>query len=102
FLAGPAFFFAATFLTAVFLAAGFGFDAAAFLAAHRFFKAATMFARPALLSFLLGFAGSGVVAAGGADSPLTLAHLRCWASLIRFNACALNLRLGLCAAGSAA
>lgn len=107
FLAGAAFFAAfadgavtAAFLAAVFLETGTAFFAA-FSLAHLFFKAATMFALPALLSVRLGFAGSGAVGAGGADSPRTLAHLRCWASLIRFSASALNLRLDLCAFGSA-
>ena len=51
--------------------------ALAFFAAHRFFKAATIAALPALLSFRLGFAGSGVAGAGGSGSPRIFAHRRC-------------------------
>jgi hypothetical protein len=90
--------FNAAFLTPAFLAAtGFGLAVAAFFAAHRFFKAATIAALPALLSLRLGFGASGVAGAGGADSPRIFAHRRCWASFIRFRAAAENffrLRVG--------
>src|ERR1035437_4272434 len=111
FLTGAAFFaafagavFTAAFLTPAFLAAtGFGFAVAAFFAAHRFFKAATIAALPALLSLRLGFAASGVAGVGGADSPRIFAHRRCWASFIRFRAAAENfLRLPVSASGMAA
>jgi hypothetical protein len=65
-------------LTAPFFATtGFGFDVAAFFVAHRFFKAATMFALPALLSFRFGFDVSVVAGAGGLDSPRIFAHRSC-------------------------
>ena len=69
-----AFFTAAFFGAAFFATADFALAASAFFAAQRFFKAATMFALPALLSFRFGFAGSCVVGAGGSDSPRILAH----------------------------
>src|ERR1035437_7552124 len=80
-----------TFFGAAFFAvAGFDLAASAFFAAHRFFRAATMFALPALLSCRLGFAVSCVVGAGGSDSPRILAHRRCCASRIRRRAAAEN------------
>jgi hypothetical protein len=66
--------------------------AAALFAAHRFFKAATMFALPALLSFLLGFEGAFVAGAGGSSSLRTLGHRSCCASFIRLRAAAENFR----------
>lgn len=62
---------AVAFLTTTFfVATGFGFDIAAFFSAHRFFKAATIAARPALLSLRLG--GCGLAGdAGGPASPHT-------------------------------
>ena len=93
--------YAAVFLAVVFLA-GFGV-AVTFLAAHRFFKAATIAALPALLSLRFGFDGSGATGAGGADSPRILAHRRCWASFIRRRAAAENfLRLPVGASDVAA
>jgi hypothetical protein len=63
--------------------------ASAFFAAHRFFKAATIAAFPALLSLRFGLAGSFVVGSVSAWIP---AHRRCWASFIRLRAAAENLR----------
>jgi hypothetical protein len=68
------FFPAAFFGAAFFAAAGFDLAASAFFAAHRFFKAATIAALPALLSLRFGF---NVAGAGGSDSPRILAHRRC-------------------------
>ena len=96
-----AFFFAA-FLTAAFAEAGCAF-AAAFFAAQRFFKAATIAALPALLSFRFGFAGSGVDAgAGGSDSPRIFAHLALCAMAIFRREAAENLRFLVGASGVAA
>ena len=99
FLAGAAFFaiftgafFAVAFFTAVFLATtGLAFAAALF-AAHRFFKAATMFALPALLSFRLAFGAPEVAGAGGSGFPRIFAHRSCWASFMRLRAAAENFR----------
>jgi hypothetical protein len=77
---------AATF----FLATGVGFDIAAFFSVHRFFKAATMFALPAALSFRLA-----VGAAAGADGGtacLEAARLFRCASPMRFLVAALIFR----------
>jgi hypothetical protein len=51
------------------------FFATAFFAAHRFFKAATMFALPAALSVRFGSGGANVAGADGSDSPRIFAHL---------------------------
>lgn len=104
FLAGGA--LTAAFLTAAFLAGADFFAAgecafnADFFAAQRFFKAATMFALPALLSVRFGLAGAGAVGAGGAASPRTFAHLRCWASFMRRIAAGENFRRFRCGGAS--
>jgi hypothetical protein len=41
-----------------------------------------------LLSFRLGFEGSGAADGAGSDSPRIFAHRRCWASFIRPRAAA--------------
>jgi hypothetical protein len=64
--------FGGAFITAVFLADGFGFAVAAFFAAHRFFKTATMAALRAALSFRFAFGGVGVAGADGSDLPESL------------------------------
>jgi hypothetical protein len=62
--------------------------AAAFLAAHRFFRAATIAALPAALSLRFGFDPTAVL-----DSPFDAAHrFRC-ASAIALRPAALSLRL---------
>jgi hypothetical protein len=71
-----------------FVAADFAFAA---LAALAFFRFAASVAFAAADSFRLGL-GAGACA-GGSASPLILAHRSRWASLIRFMAAALNLRL---------
>jgi len=69
---------------AFFATAGAIFFAAAFFSRHRFFKAATIAALPALLSLRFG---SGVAGAGGSDSPLILAHLAfCAIAILRRDA----------------
>src|ERR1700748_679993 len=68
--------------------------AAAFFAAHRFFRAATIAALPAALSFRLGLDVSATTPKA-AGSPLTLAHLRRCPSRMRCNVAALILRLPL-------
>ena len=100
FLAGALFFttFAGAFFTTAFLtapffvAAGFGLAVAAFFAAHRFFKAATIAALPALLSLRLGLGASSGVA--GSDCFFAEAHRFRWASAIRARPAALILCLG--------
>src|SRR5215831_18316652 len=76
----------AAYLTAVFLATTAAGFATARFAAHRFFNAATMAARPAALSFRLRLGGCGVA---GSDVPLIAAHLLRCASAIRFRPAAL-------------
>ncbi len=74
----------ALYSQAVFFATGVSLLGRLSSAAHRFFNAATMFARPALLSVRLGFDGAVLAAgAGEADSPRILAHRSCWASFMR-------------------
>jgi hypothetical protein len=65
------------------------FPASAFFAAQRFFKAATIAALPALLSYRFGFNGSDVA---GSDSARMFAQRRCWASFIRLRAVVENFR----------
>src|ERR1035441_6476277 len=74
--------FTGAFFATVFLAAGVCWAlaaafAAAFFAAHRFFKAATIAALPAALSFRFGLGASGATG-DGSDSFLASAHrFRC-------------------------
>jgi hypothetical protein len=72
----PGYFFGAAF----FATAGCAF-ASAFFAAQRFFKAATIAAFPATLSFRLGFDAAGFVSS---TWPLDAAHLFRCASAIAF------------------
>jgi hypothetical protein len=73
---------------AVFFAAVF--TAAAFFAAHRFFRAATIAFRPAAESLRFGLEGSDVAGAGGSDSPRILAPRRSWPCFIRRRVAAEN------------
>jgi hypothetical protein len=91
--------FAEACFTAAFLGAADLDLAAAFFAAHRFFKAATMFALPALLRFRFAFGASCVAGVGGSDSPLILAHLAFCPSAIRRRAAAETLRFPVGAFG---
>jgi hypothetical protein len=85
----------AAFLGVAFLAAAA--DSARF-SAHRFLVAAIILFMPSALIRRFGLAGS--FAAGDPDSPLILAHRRCWASFIRRRAAAENF-LRLCVGVSA-
>ena len=78
-----------------------GFAASALLAAHRFLRAATIAALPALLSLRLGFGGSGVISS---DCVFDAAHRFLCASAIRARPAALiprRLPLEGAAAGAA-
>src|ERR1017187_3695995 len=68
------------------------FFAAARFAAQRFFKAATIAALPAALSFRFGFGASGATGDDRSDSFLDSAHRFRWASPMRFRAAALIFR----------
>jgi hypothetical protein len=82
------YFFAAVF----FCTAACVLAASALFAAQRFFKAATIAALPAALSFRLGFDTSGGAETDRFDSPLILAHLAFCPSAIRRRAAAETLR----------
>src|ERR1039458_10619505 len=97
-------FLGAAFFRAVFLAlAGCAFAASALFCAHRRRTASWIAFLPAALSFRFGFGATGVAGADGSDSPLMLAHRRCWASFMRCRAAAENfLRFLVGATGVAA
>ena len=88
---------AAAFRAAFFLTAGLVFFANAFLAAHLFFNAATIFALPSSLNRCLGFEDS---AGFDSDSPRILAHLACCPAAILRLAAADTVRLRAGAPGA--
>jgi hypothetical protein len=90
--------FAAVFFAVAFFPAGAVFFAVAdvpafFAAAWRFFRAATILARPSALNFRFGFFVSAA-GADGSDSPRVLDHLARCANAIFLRAAALNFRFG--------